>query len=456
MSLVKTILLLASALVLVTGCYRAQDLPPSADADTDSDSDSDSDTDGDTDTDTVPDGWAEGDFIGAACTLSANEDDPDPCATISGNGARFCFMLNDASLGICTQTCLPATYEVPVQTGCPSFDGFVCMDVSHLTETELDDDFGTPICVEECVPQPADSPGPCESDLIRCDPDSWSFESQFATCLLPKCEADADCPVLSGPTCEDDGDCLTESGETCDDDGYCVFDGTCNPESGRCTWEAGNPGAEPGDPCQTSWDCEANATCIVETTDEDGKVAPRNGYCARYGCKAANTAASNGSGSADPAVQEEFSCGMLGTCHTGFRPGGLCLKRCLPDHTQIAFSCRQQSWTSTVEDQGGDFDCYDQTAYGYYIATSGNTEFYYVATAPTCAPVGRTTSFGIQAKCGDSDIYNELTPTDCAERYGGFPDGWGLSMTCRDPETGEADLHGYCLDSTTSGPTEGW
>jgi hypothetical protein len=29
-------------------------------------------------------------------------------------------------------------------------------------------------------------------------------------------------------------------------------------------------------------------------------------------------------------------------------------------------------------------------------------------------------------------------------------------MTCRDPATGELDDFGYCLDNTTSGPTESW
>jgi hypothetical protein len=455
MSELERWLLVSALLALAAGCYHQQetvgDDTPGGDSDSDTDSDADSDSDTDSDSDSDTDAETTTGEIGAAC-VPPGEDQPDPCAVASGDTTRWCFAFEEASHGICTRSCSPATYQVPVQPGCPSFDGYVCMDISHLTADPSDDAAGYPVCVEECIPEPLGQPGPCLSPHARCDPLAWSWESQFATCLLPKCTSDADCPVFSGPTCSGDGDCLTDAGETCSDDGACVFDGQCDTASGRCTWPAGEPDAEIGDPCETTWDCGENEVCAPPRTDEDGKIVPANGYCARYGCKAANTSASNGSGSADPAIQDEFSCGMLGTCHAGFHRGGMCLRRCSPDHDQDAFKCRQQTWDDEVLDADGDYDCYDTTAYGYMIPVSGNTEMYIVATAPYCVYIARA----VGAKCGYNEDANEQTPEDCDNIYGGYLDDWGLDMTCRDPITGELDDFGYCLDETTSGPSETW
>jgi hypothetical protein len=396
------VVLLLAALTACNGCDRFAELEePSpfdgdggTDSDTDSDSDSDVDTDSDTDTDSDPDDW-----VGMEC--DPPEEEEDPCPGLTGDVDAFCFAWNGAPGGICTKECIGATPDSMMQSGCPSFDGHVCSDISHLTADPADDETGRYYCLEECVPEPLGQPGPCKADYIRCDPYSWSFESQFATCVMPKCQSDDDCLVASGPECTGDGDCMTENDETCSDDGLCVFEGICDVPSGRCTHPAGNADAEAGDPCQTSWDCGQNAICLTPEPDQDDKIVPANGYCTRTGCNAANAAAANGSGSADAAIQDEFGCSMTGTCNAAFPHGGQCLKRCNPPHDQPAFRCRQQSWDSTVEDQNGDYDCYDQTSYGWQIWATGGTEFYYVATAPYCAWVGRRTELIINTKCGD-------------------------------------------------------
>jgi hypothetical protein len=419
----------------------------SSDSDSDSDTDTDSDTDSDTDTDT--DTGPPGDEpIGTPC-VPPEEDEDDPCPGLTGISDAFCFAWTDAPGGICTKSCTAATYDAPVQSGCPTFDGVVCMDISDLTADTSDDATGYEICVEECVPSPLGESGPCIADYIACDPQSWAWESQFATCLMPKCQSSADCLVATGIECSGDTDCNTAEGAYCSDDDNCVFEADCDLASGRCTWTAGDPTSEPGDPCESTWDCGENHICFVEDIDDDDKVAPANGYCAKFGCKAANEDSPNGSGSSDAAIQDEFGCGFTGVCHAGFQMGGLCMKRCLPPHGNPAMRCRQQSWEDAPEflDAHGDYDCYDQTAYGFYIYTSGNTEFYPVADDPFCTYVMR----GVGAKCGTAS--DEKTPSDCDDHFSG---GLSLGMTCRDPVTGESDLYGYCLDETTSGETEAW
>jgi len=456
-----TVFHIAALAALVSGCYRADavtvDLPDDTDTWWDEGGGSGGDSDSDSDADADADGDPGNDWVGSPCEQPEEEGEEDPCPGLTGDPESFCFAWNGAPGGICTKECTAATYEVPVQDGCPSFDGYVCMDISGLTSDPADDEVGYNICVEECMPQPLGQEGPCKANYIACDPKSWARESQWATCLLPKCQSDADCLMASGPTCTGDGECNTAEGETCSDDGLCVFEADCDTASGRCTWEAGEPDAEPGDPCHDAHDCGANSICLVPDVDGDGKVVPANGYCARYGCKAANSAAGNGSGSADPAIQDEFACGMLGTCHAGFPYGGLCMKRCNPPHDQAAFKCRQQSWGDPFLDVNGDYDCYDATGYGYYILVSGNTEMYNLAPAPYCAYVSRASIHGvIQAKCGDDEDAGEMTPQDCADFFGGNPTPWSLGMTCRNAVTGELDDFGYCLDNTTSGPTSGW
>jgi hypothetical protein len=326
------------------------------------------------------------------------------------------------------------------------------MDISDLTADTSDDAVGYEICLEECIPAPLGESGPCIADYIACDPQSWAWESQFATCLMAKCQSNSDCVVATGVECTGDGDCNTADGAYCSEDNQCVFEADCDLPSGRCTWSAGNPDAEPGDPCQSAWDCGENNFCFVEDVDDDGKVSPANGYCAKFGCKAANTSAPNGSGSSDPDVQDEFGCGLAGTCHAGFQQGGLCMKSCSPSHDNPAYRCRQQSWDIAPEflDANGDYDCYDQSEYGFWIYTSGNTEMYPVVGEPFCSYVTR----GIGAKCGTAS--DEKTPTECADYFGGVSSPWGQGMTCRDPVSGATDAYGYCLDNTTSGETEAW
>lgn len=317
------------------------------------------------------------------------------------------------------------------------------MDISHLTMDTADDADGYAICVEECVATMQGSP--CKADHIACNPKAWSIESQFATCLLPKCQGPEDCPIPAGTTCWLDGDCDTASGEYCWNN-TCVFEGDCDTTSGLCSWE-GDPQAEIGDPCQRTADCPDDSRCVTESVDDQGKTVAANGYCTRYGCNAANAAALNGSGSSEQAVEDRYGCGVLGTCYSMLRGGGACLRRCDPEHIQPDFKCRQATWDEAVEDQNGDYDCYDMTMLGYYIYTSGNTEIYEVCPAPLCAWVAE--SFTVY--CGSANY--EMDSGTCSMYFGGNLE---MDMICRDPASGEHDENGYCLDVTTSGPTEGW
>jgi len=454
----RTLFPLLLALALLPACWRTSSpgggTAPDADTDADTDADVDSDTDADTDTDTDTDSDADTDtaecgdeWVGLPCE-PPGEDMPDPCWDLACTTDAFCYAFDGGQHGLCTKACTAATHEVPMQEGCPSFDGYVCTDVSGLTADPADDESGFAICLEECIPDPQGQPGPCKSEHIRCDPWSWAWESQFATCLLPKCVTDADCPVASGPTCTGDGDCLTAEGETCSEAGYCVFEADCDTASGRCSWEAGNVDAEPGDPCETAHDCGANSVCIQPGADGDGKVAPANGYCVRYGCKVDG---------ASPALDEEFGCGMLGVCHNGFIHGGACLKRCNPPHDQSAFRCRQQSWGSEILDEDGDYDCYDGTGVlEYPIWASGNILTIPAVISPYCSWISRDAPLRVGSflKCGSGDT--ELDSGQCSYFYGGWPTPWPLNMACRNAATGEIDTDGYCLDETTSGPTETW
>jgi hypothetical protein len=441
---------IAALVALVVGCHRvsAVDQYQLDDTDPGSDTDADSDSDADTDADT-DDG---DDWVGIPCDPPVDEGEEDPCPGSTGDNDSFCFAWSGAPGGFCTKECSAATYEVPVQDGCPTFEGVVCMDISGHTGDPADDEDGYDICVEECVPEPLGQPGPCKAPYQSCNPWAWAWESQFATCLLSKCQTDEDCLVPSGPECTDDDDCAAAEGDYCTGDGTCVFDGDCDPESGRCTWEAGDPDAEPGDPCETSHDCNSNAICIPPQEDSDDKVAPANGYCLRYGCKAADAAAPNGSGSTDSSIQDEFNCGMMGSCHNGFDHGGACLKRCNPPNDQDAFRCRQQSWGSEVLDANGDYDCYHFDIQ-YPIWTTGNIVLFPAAVTPGCAWISRDVPLrvGGSSKCGTDE--DDLDAWQCNDFYGG---GFILGMTCRDAETGELDEDGYCLDSTASGPTEDW
>jgi hypothetical protein len=286
--------------------------------------------------------------------------------------------------------------------------------------------------------------GPCQAIYMSCDPHAWAWLSQFATCLLPKCQSSSDCAMLTAQPaleCTGDADCLATPGAYCSDDDVCVFDASCDYASGRCAWEGFGSDAEIGSPCETVADCGANMICMREDVDEDGKVAPRAGFCTRRGCKAANEGSPNGSGSSDPAIQSEFSCGD-GVCHAGFKHGGMCFKSCVP----TGGSCRQDLWDAVVEDQAGDYDCYESGEYGFNIAESG--DFYLLADGPYCSFVAR----GADVKCGDDG----MTPDQCETYFGGNPTPWELGMTCRNHETGEPDTDGYCLDQTTSGETGDW
>jgi len=444
--------MLPLAVVLATGCLgcnRHAEVSlhePDAGA-TDTDSDSDGDIDGDADSDTDADTDYGTDWVGVPCDPPVEEDEEDPCPLLVLDENAFCFAWQGAPGGFCTKECTAATFEIPVQDGCPSFDGVVCTDISRLTTDPADDEVGYNICVEECLPEPLGQQGPCKADYDACDPRAWAWESQRPTCLFPKCQSDADCLIASGPECVGDGDCSVEDGETCSDDGLCVFEADCDVASGRCTWEAGDPDAEAGDPCESAHDCNANTSCVRPAPDSDGKVAPANGYCIKLGCKALMP-------EVDPAVTDELGCGMLGVCHNGFAGGGACLKRCNPPNDVDAFRCRQQSWDSEVLDQAGDYECYDSTNLEYYVYTSGNLETIVAAAAPYCVWVSRDIPFrvGPVPKCGTED--GELSPSDCYDYF--MSASLLLSMSCRDPETGELDDYGYCLDGTTSGPTESW
>jgi hypothetical protein len=403
------------------------------DGDGDADGDADADADGDSDSDADPiDDW-----VGLPC------DDGDQgdayCAQVAADADAFCFAWEGAPGGICTRECTPATYEMPVD-GC-NMDGVVCMDISHLTADTADDADGLGLCVRKCVPVSVGLP--CPAPYIACDPAAWSFEAQFATCLLPKCQDDGDCPVDSGPACGGDDDCAVAEGEYCAG-GTCHFDGACNTVSGLCSW-IGDPSAELGDHCASSWDCPDNSRCSLPGADAYGKTVNANGMCTRSGCKAANTSSTNESGSPDPAIIARYGCGMLGTCHTGFPFGGLCFRRCAPTHDQAAFRCRQGTWDGDVLDASGDYDCYDMHQFGYPIFAEGNATLYPVASHPFCE--------GNVARCGDGET--EWTSAECAT-YLANDSTWQLGMTCRDPATGANDPSGYCLDNTTSGPTESW
>jgi hypothetical protein len=91
----------------------------------------------------------------------------------------------------------------------------------------------------------------------------------------------------------------------------------------------------------------------------------------------------------------------------------------------------------------------DTTNYGYYIPISGETMMYLVMPYPSCYYV----MDGVGLKCGDGEYDNDDAACDL---YYASSGGWTLGMRCRDWATGENDTEGYCLDDTTSGPTESW
>ncbi len=440
--------LAALAVVVAASCHHIGDPAsedddgPSSDGDVDGDADGDADADADGDSDADTDADPIADWVGMPCEEGDQGD--AYCTQIAADDDAFCYAWEGAPGGICTRRCTFATYDVPVD-GC-NMDGVVCMDISHLTADTADDDEGFGLCVEKCVPVSTGTP--CKADYIACDPQAWSFEAQFATCLLPKCQDDEDCVVDSGPECTGDTDCLTGNGEYCSTDGMCVFEATCNTVSGLCSW-IGLAGSEIGDPCTSSWDCPDNSLCFLPDTDAYGKTIYANGTCVRLGCKAANTSATNESGSPDPAINAHYGCGMLGTCHAGYSFGGMCYRRCDPAHEQAAFRCRQGTWEGDVLDADGDYDCYDMHQFAYPIYAEGNATMYAVAPLPFCTAV----SADIGAKCGSGE--DQMTPAECATYYADNS-LLQLGMACRDPQTGEIDPEGYCLDNTTSGPTETW
>jgi hypothetical protein len=424
----------------------------------------DTDIDANGDTDTGPGG----NWVGTPCDPSASEDGMDPCPALTGVGVAYCFRWSGEQAGICTRQCNPATSDVPVD-GC-DMDGIVCMDISSLTPDTADDEVGHGICLEKCIPSSAGAE--CKASYIRCDPESWSSEAMFATCLLPKCQGDSDCGVVGRDCADDDAICDVANGETCRDDGAgtrrCVFDGACDMITGRCSW-TGDKSARIGDPCESTSQCGDNMECLGEDEDADGGVLMRNGMCIKRGCAIANQSSPNGSHSTEQAIADRYGCPLSGVCDMGF-VGGVCLLRCLPDNSSSSYDCRQHDWSEDdVLDLNGDYECYDQTAYVMAIPAGGGN--YPVADAPFCIWVSRD----VQAKCttyelpgGFSlEIANDCTGstadgcTTCDTYYGSKNGGtgltsWGEDMKCRNPVTGALQADGYCLDNTTSGSSGGW
>ncbi|MDD5308795.1 MAG: hypothetical protein PHU25_15885 [Deltaproteobacteria bacterium] len=468
----KLMIVLAAMLALgmLAGC--GDDDSSSGDGGPDGANDSGTGTDTDTTTST-----GEGDWVGTPCE-PAPDGGVDPCPELTGASDAQCFSWANAQGGVCTKTCVFAT-EANMVDGC-NMDGVVCMDISGLTGNTDDDAAGYGLCVEKCVP--STSGNECKASYIKCDPQSWSFEAQFSTCLLPGCQDDTGCGVATIECTDDETVCDTANGETCQDDGtgvkYCVFNGTCDTATGRCSWK-GDADAKIGDPCKTTSDCGDNMVCFSETlSDEDQdsdttdfqKAVPRNGMCARQGCGAGNPSAANSSGSQETEIQDRYGCTMFGECAMGFNGGGLCFRRCLPDDSNPSFTCRQPAWgTDKVLDQNGDYDCYDQSAYILPIFAEGGIpaqKFISVSAGPICSYV----TAGIAAKCqtyngGSMTIASTCDDTEtcvtCDAYFGSKLGGsslvsWGQGMTCRNPATGEEQADGYCLDKTTSGPTGHW
>jgi len=413
-------------------------------ADAGTDTGDDTDTGSESQTDVSPDGW-----VGMPCTV-----DGDECAELSGGlEGVYCREAID-DLGFCTMECEPAGYGTSGQDPCG--EAGVCADFAWLLG---DGDGPTAFCVQACVPTGASNP--CRADYLACDPAAWAYEKATATCLLPACEGDEDCPVPVGTPCADDGDCDADLGEECEAVAgalACVFCGECSHKTGRCAHD-GADGAQVGDPCATTHDCGDNMICRTPTTtiQTGAKVIHANGYCVKSGC-AAVTPNNHGVGNQtlEIAVVDVYGCGTLGVCHQGYY-GGLCLRRCDPTAGPgEVLGCRQEAWGGGGLDSAGDYECFDQTAFiqpAYAIGDPSLVGSPATVTAPYCGWVGaeHKCQGGMAAPPNDS-----MTCEDLFGRKDQGTDLWGMGMECRDAETGEVGTQGYCLDETTSHWSGAW
>jgi len=428
-------------------------------SDSDSDTDTDSDTDSDGDTDAGEDGGdtpatmdpaLEG-IIGQPCTPpDGDEAGPGTCADLPDYRDDldvFCFTWADnPDKGFCTATgCLTRyTNEEDEVDTCPG-DGNICSDISIITSDTADDEEGYYVCTKLCdVLEKMEEishtgEGNCP-DGFACNPYTGvgTNHEMMPTCIISECTDDADCGLNTGKECNpqnEDADCDEAAGETCEntdsaDDtiGKCYKPGTCYP-SGVCGNAGGDKGI--GAPCTMDEECPADGFCLDEFIDSaSGKLIARNGYCTKGGCLAEESL-------------DWLKCPAGSLCNRAYSSGGLCQLEC--DYEDPT-GCRQTVWEGTVEDENGDYECYNMSKLAFEI----DGERVPIADGNVCDIVYQFTCEMI------ADIPGMFGPSTCVivgSTKSGFEcrdlDGKSFEDDYSEPDT-------YCMDETTSGPTGGW
>lgn len=325
--------------------------------------------------------------IGALCTTNVD------CV----NGAQ-CLLSVDTGLSLCTMLCTQDNYSTTAnEDTCPDLTKNICGKV------KLSDGSTQNFCLPRCIPK--DNSNDCPSHLA-CHPQTASLSglADVAVCFVPACKSSLDCPVLTSKQCSA-GCTGNEFCETttslCALPGNCQSNGLCGPNN------YGSATAKVGDPCKGDIDCGSAMRCLRQSTDSNGNVTNRNGYCTIIGCHF--TTLTNA------------ACPSGSTC-SHLYVGGLCRRTCsLFDPT----SCRNHTG-----DYLGDYECYAWDNF----AINGQQ----VTTLPVCESPIPCSAMGSYGCSGLGEIFNV---TD---------------MKCRNLKTNldtlSADPNGRCLDDTASGP----
>lgn len=332
-----------------------------------------------------------------------------PCSDSSTcTGGSEC-LLSIGGVGLCTIA--DCTRDDPSTTGqnedsCPDPAYNICGDVTLTTGSRN-------FCLKRCRPRSDgnDCPG-----AFACDPESGFTTGQLgvAVCTSLACSGGSDCPVFTGGTCDSSNLTGCNAGEVCkvyDNQGYCALPGSCNGISGLCEGHIQGTSAAVGAPCTDDVDCGTNMFCLAEMTLTGGEVLWRQGYCTISACEFADTVAA-------------YACPSGSSCNRSYSGWhGLCQKSC--DLTQ-ASDCRGESG-----DFYGDYDCYSWNTF-----TIGGAP---VSGTPVC----------------DTPVPCDFLTSGCPAL--GAP-GNQTTMVCRNLQgnvlANGVDPSGYCLDTSTSGPTQ--
>lgn len=253
---------------------------------------------------------------GSRCTLGDHCDGNGACI---GGTAVTCGAPNQCQTG--AGTCNPSTGtctfdSLPDTTSCD--DNSLCTTGDHCN--------GAGACVGT-APTCNSPPSQCHVSSGQCNPDNGQCEYQFAEATVA-CNDGSAC--TTGDHCNGSGICVAGSSTVCPAAGQCQSGaGVCNPGSGVCEYtNASNTTAcNDGNACTTIDLCDGSGACVGNapiTCGPAGQCQVGNGTCNPTSGTCEYQAAAPGDSCNDGiACTTSDQCGAGGAC-AGTPDNGLC------------------------------------------------------------------------------------------------------------------------------------